>query len=382
MNNPGKTATKSQSIRPRIPVAAPVLDGKETEYVLECLQSSWISSSGRFIGEFERAFADFCGVRHAVATNNGTTALHLSLAALGITAGDEVIIPSLTYIATANAVVYCNATPVFVDNDVASFNMDPATLAARITPRTKAIIPVHLYGHPVDMDPVLDLARKHNLYVVEDAAEAVGARYKGRKVGGLGDCAIFSFFGNKIITTGEGGMVTTNDDALAARLRLLRGQGMDPSRRYWFPVIGYNYRMTNVAAAIGLGQIERIDHHLKTRQAVAAAYQRRLSPLANRIALPETESWAEHVFWMYTIRLLDGVEKTRDEVMAAMDAEGVETRPVFYPMHVLPPYEGVGGGPFPCAELCASRGINLPTHGGLTEQDIDRVADALAAALR
>ena len=241
-----------------IPVAEPLLDGRETEYVLECLQTNWISSQGKFITQFESAFAEYCGVRHAIAVNNGTAALHLCLLALGVKAGDEVIVPSLTYVATANAVRYCNATPVFVDNDLRTFNIDANEIAAKITPSTKAIIPVHLYGHPADMDPILEIADKHRLFVVEDAAEAVGARYKDSRAGGIGTCAAFSFFGNKIITTGEGGMVTTNDEAIAARLRMLKGQGMDPDRRYWFPIIGYNYRMTNIAAAIGLAQLEQM----------------------------------------------------------------------------------------------------------------------------
>ena len=369
------------AVHPRIQVSAPVLDGQETAYVLECLQTSWISSNGKFIGQFEKAFADFCGVRHAVAVNNGTTALHLSLVALDVKAGDEIIIPSLTYIATANAVRYCNATPVFVDNDVRTYNIDANEIAAKITPRTKGIMPVHLYGHPADMDPILEIAEKHGLFVVEDAAEAVGARYKGRRIGGLGTCATFSFYGNKIITTGEGGMVTTNDDALAARLRLFKGQGMDPDRRYWFNVIGYNYRMTNIAAAIGLAQLERIGPHLEARRAIASGYDRRLAHLSGKIGLPQSENWAEHVYWMYTIKLRDGGERRRDDVMGKLDERGIETRPVFYPMHVLPPYRDGAGGPFPRADFCAAHGISLPTHGGLRDQDLDRIAEALAWAL-
>jgi perosamine synthetase len=368
-------------MRSHIPVAAPVLDGRECEYVLECLQASWISSKGKFITQFESAFAEFCGVRHAVAVNNGTSALHLCLVALDVKAGDEIIVPSLTYVATANVVRYCNATPVFVDNDLKTFNINVDEIVAKITPRTKGIVPVHLYGHPANMDPILEIAEKHGLFVVEDAAEAVGARYKDRRVGGIGTCATFSFFGNKIITTGEGGMVTTNDDTLAARLRLFKGQGMDPDRRYWFPVIGYNYRMTNVAAAIGLAQLERIGHHLRARKTVAAGYDRRLAHLSERIALPQSENWADHVYWMYTVLLRDGVEQSRDNVMRQLDECGIETRPVFYPVHVLPPHRDGAGGPFPCADFCASRGINLPTHGRLTEQDMDRIAEALELAL-
>jgi perosamine synthetase len=368
---------RSQHLRSRIPVAAPVLDGRETVYVMECMETSWISSTGRFVAEFEKAFAELCEVRHAIATCNGTTALHLALVALDLSADDEVIVPTLTYIASANAVRYCNATPVFVDNDERTFNLDASLIEAKLTPRTKAIIPVHLYGHPVDMAPVTEIAKKHQLFVVEDAAEAVGARYHGRPVGGLGTCGVFSFFGNKIITTGEGGMVTTNDDDLAARLRLLRGQGMDLERRYWFPVVGYNYRMTNIAAAIGLGQIERVKHHLARRKAVARGYNERLWALRDHIILPTSENWAEHVYWMYTIMLRTGGEAERDLLMVWLDAAGIETRPVFYPLHLMPPYQSYGEGSYPKAELCASRGINLPSHGLLTDTDLDRIAESL-----
>jgi perosamine synthetase len=365
----------------RIPVAAPVLDGREREYVMECLETGWISSMGRFIAAFEDRFAAYCGVKHAVAVNNGTTALHLALVALDLQPGDEVLVPSLTYIASANAVKYCNATPVFVDNEPRTFNLDPVDLERRITPRTRGIMPVHLYGHPADMDPILELAERHGLFVLEDAAEAVGARYKGRMVGGIGDCATFSFFGNKIITTGEGGMVTTNDDDLAQRLRLYRNQGADPQRRYWFPVIGFNYRMTNIAAAIGLAQMERIDHHLAARRALAAAYRARLAHLEDKIRLPTCENWAEHVWWMYTIVLRDGVGESRDQVIEALGREGIETRPVFHPLHTLPPYLGEPGTGFANAEACAARGLNLPTHGGLSDGDLDRIVAALGRAL-
>jgi perosamine synthetase len=365
----------------KIPVAAPVLDGRERDYVLECLDTTWISSAGRFIGEFETAFAAYCGARHAIAANNGTTALHLALVALGIGPGDEVIVPALTYIASANAVTYCGATPVFVDNDVRTLNIDPQSIEAAITPRTRAIMPVHVYGHPADMDPIHVIARRHNLLVIEDAAEAVGAQYRGQRIGGLSDCATFSFFGNKIITTGEGGMITTNDDDLAARMRLFRGQGMDPKRRYWFPVVGYNYRMTNICAAIGLGQLERIDHHLAARRNLAALYDERLASMRNRIILPHTEDWADHSYWMYTILLRDEAGIERDALRAALDEKGIETRPVFYPMHVLPPYQNHPRGDLHRAEWCAARGINLPTHALVTCDDVDYIGDALASVL-
>ncbi|UAL11781.1 DegT/DnrJ/EryC1/StrS family aminotransferase [Caulobacter segnis] len=366
---------------PRISVAAPSLDGNERDYVLECLDSTWISSVGRFITDFEKAFADYCGVKHAIACNNGTTALHLALVALGVGPGDEVIVPSLTYIASANAVTYCGATPVLIDNDPRTFNLDPAKLEALITPRTKAIMPVHLYGQVCDMDPILDVARKHGLKVVEDAAEAVGATYKGKMSGALGTCATFSFFGNKIITTGEGGMITTDDDELAAQMRLLRGQGMDLNRRYWFPVVGFNYRMTNIQAAIGLAQLERVDEHLAARQQVVAWYDEKLSRLGNRVIKPHVEDTGRHVFWMYTVRLGEGLAISRDQVIKDLDGLGIESRPVFYPMHVMPPYAHLATGDLANAEVCGADGLNLPTHAGLSEADIDRVIAALDQVL-
>lgn len=366
---------------PRISVAAPNLDGNERDYVLECLDSTWISSAGRFITDFEKAFAEYCGVKHAITCNNGTTALHLALVAMGIGPGDEVIIPSLTYIASANAVTYCGGTVVLVDNDPNTFNVDPALIEAKITPRTRAIMPVHLYGQVADMDPILAIAKKHGLMVIEDAAEAVGATYKGKMSGALGDCATFSFFGNKIITTGEGGMITTNDDELAKTMRLYRSQGMDPNRRYWFPVVGFNYRMTNIQAAIGLAQLERVEHHLAARERVAAWYDAKLARLGNRVVKPHVADTGRHVFWMYTVRLGEGLATSRDQVIKDLDALGIESRPVFHPMHVMPPYAHLATEDLKMAEACGADGLNLPTHAGLTEADIDRVVAALDQVL-
>lgn len=366
---------------PTIPVAAPLLDGNERKYVMECLDTTWISSGGRFIGQFEAEVARVCGTRFGVATNNGTTALHLALAALGIGPGDEVIMPSLTYIATANTVRYCGGTPVFVDSEADTFNLDPDQIEARITSRTKAIMPVHLYGHPADMDPVMEIARRRGLFVVEDAAESLGALYKGRPTGSIGTCAALSFFGNKVITTGEGGMVVHSDEALDARMRVLRSQGMDPKRRYWHPEIGFNYRMTNVAAAIGLGQVERIEHHLAARRRVASWYDTQLAPIADLVRRPITRNWAQHAYWMYTILLEDGVRRGRDEVMQKLGQRGIETRPVFYPMHQMPPYHEPHGH-YPVADRLAARGINLPTHALLTEDDVARIARALAEVVK
>lgn len=363
----------------RISIAQPRLAGNERKYVLDCLDTTWISSNGKYIGAFEETFAEYCGVKHAIATNNGTTALHLALVGLGLQPGDEVIIPTVTYIATANAVRYCGATPVLVDVCPGTMNIDPAAIERRITPRTKGIIPVHLYGHPAEMSSINEIANRHNLWVVEDAAEAHGAEVLGRKVGSLSICATFSFFGNKIVTTGEGGMITTDDDALAAKLRLFRGQGMDPKRRYWFPVIGYNYRMTNIQAAIGLAQMEAIDNALTDRNTLARWYDTALAPLQDRILLPQQKDWAKQVYWMYNIFLCEGDEHQRDAVMRKLDESGIETRPVFYPMHVLPPYKE--DNPYPVADLWAQRGINLPTHQDLTQDDVQRIAKSLSRAL-
>lgn len=361
-----------------IPVAAPTLGGNERAYVLECLDSTWISSSGRFLDAFEAAFARFCGVSHAVAVNNGTTALHLALTVLGIGPGDEVIVPNLTYIASANAVTYCGAKPVFVDCEPLTLNLDPDRIEARITSRARAILPVHLYGHPADMDRIMRLAARHDLRVVEDAAEAHGATCRGRPVGSFGACATFSFYGNKIITTGEGGMVVTDDAALAARLRLYRGQGLDPQRRYIHPVVGFNYRMTNLAAAIGLAQLERIDTILAARRQVAAWYAEHLADLTG-LRLLGAEPWAKPVPWLVTVLLTQGGARERDSVMAALLADGIDSRPVFYPMHEQVPYRE--DACYPVAKTWSSRSLNLPAFEALTETDVVAVCASLRRAM-
>ncbi|MCA1613265.1 MAG: DegT/DnrJ/EryC1/StrS family aminotransferase [Acidobacteria bacterium] len=369
--------------RRTIPVAAPVFAGREKEYVADCMESGWISSAGKYVDQFEERFAEFCGVRHAVACCNGTVALHLALVALGVGAGDEVIVPTLTFVATANAVTYCGARPVFVDSEPATWNLDPALVEAKITPRTRGIIAVHLYGHPADVDALREIADRRGLFLVEDAAEAHGATYKGRPAGSLGRAAAFSFYGNKIISTGEGGMVVTDDATLAARARQLRGQGVDPNRRYWFPVVGYNYRMMNLPAAIGLAQLERIDWHLGRRREVAAAYRERLGGEPG-VAWQAEQSWAGHVHWMFTVILGDGVRREAGEVMDRLRESGVETRPVFYPVHTLPPYrDATGGGDdeYPVATRLARRGLSLPTWAGLDRGDVDYVCDQLIALL-
>jgi perosamine synthetase len=358
-----------------------MLVGNEKAYVMDCLDSSWISSCGEYVEKFETAFASFCGTRHALSCCNGTAALHLALLALGIGPGDEVIVPTLTFVATANAVTYCGARPVFVDSEARTWTLDPALIEARITPRTKAIIAVHLYGHPADMDAINAIARRHHLFVVEDAAQAHGAEYKGRRTGALADIACFSFYGNKIIATGEGGMVLTDDEELARRVMQLKGQGMDFERRYWFPIVGYNYRMMNVAAAIGLAQVERADWHLERRREIAGWYLERLRDVPG-LGWQVEQEWGRHAHWLFTVVLNDHLSICRDALMAALERRGIETRPVFYPMHVLPSYrEAAQDGAYPVAEKIAQRGLNLPTWAGLTYEDVSYVCDSIGAIL-
>ena len=353
-----------------------MLIGNEKAYVLDCLDSTWISSSGKYLERFESTFADFCEARHAISCCNGTVALHLALLAVGLGAGDEVIVPTLTFVATANAVRYCGATPVFVDVDPESWTIDPSLIEQKITNRTRGIIVVHLYGQPSNLDPILDIANQHSLFVIEDAAEAHGAEYKGHKVGALSTVGMFSFYGNKAITTGEGGMITTNDDGLAAKLRLLRGQGMDPRRRYWHPVIGYNYRMTNVAAALGLAQVEKVDWHLERRAAVTNWYKKALSDLGG-ISWQSEPDWSKRIYWMFSI-VLDGEKYDRDEAMAYLADAGIETRPLFHPIHLLPPYRNERDtASFPVAEQISRRGLSLPTWAGLTRDDVNYVVESL-----
>lgn len=359
-----------------IPLAAPVIGANEKAYVMECLESTWISSAGRYVERFEEGFAEFCEAKHAVACCNGTTALHLALMALGVGPGDEVIVPTLTFVATANAVAHCGARPVFVDAEPATWNIDPQLIEARITSRTKAIIAVHLLGHPADMDSIGAIARRHGLFVVEDAAQSPGARYKGRRVGSLGDIAAFSFFANKIITTGEGGMVVTNDDALAQKARLLKAHGRDPRRRYSFSVIGYNYRMTNVAAAIGVAQLERVGWQLERRLEVSRWYRERLREVPG-VTWQQEQEWATHVWWIFSVLLDERCLVDRDTLIASLQEAGIETRPVELPIHHLAFHRNSDAVAFPVADRVWSRGVSLPTWAGVTREDVDYVCDVL-----
>jgi perosamine synthetase len=367
----GVALSKTQSF---IPIAEPLLGDKELAYVITCVKSGWISSLGEYVRVFERHFAEYCGVRYGVATFNGTVALHLLAATLNLGPGDEVIMPSLTYVATANAIAYTGAKPVFVDSERDTWNIDPDTVTEAITPQTKAIIAVHLYGHPANMEPLQAIAEAHNLLLLEDAAEAHGARYKGQRVGGLSDAAIFSFYGNKIVTTGEGGILLTNNKDWAERALFLENQGRYPDNPYYHPEIGYNYRMTNVQAAIGLAQLERIDEMLAIRRRNAAHYNRRLAEVPG-LTLPPQMAWAENVYWMYSVIIEDEFDLTRDEVQARLREVGIETRPFFHPLHTLPMYNT--GQSLPIAEDLGCRGLNLPSSATLTPEQIDFICDEL-----
>jgi perosamine synthetase len=350
----------------------------------KALRSSWISSTGAFVDRFEREFAGFCGTRAAISVSNGTAALHLVLATLGLSGRDEVIVPSLTFIATANAVSYLGAKPVFADVDPATWCIDPTAVEAAITPRTRGIVAVHLYGHPADMDAINAIASRHGLWVVEDAAQAHGARYKGRGVGSLSTAGAFSFHGNKIIASGEGGAVTLDDAALEARARLLRGQGMDADRRYFFPVVGYNFRLTNVACAVLCAQMERVQAMIGRRREIFARYRAQLAGLPG-IEFQPVAPWAEPAPWMFCI-VVDEPHfgRGRDDLMRHLERARIETRPFFIPAHTMPPYSSHACQPhgLPRSTRLAGDGICLPTYAGLVDADIDRVADAVRSLAR
>jgi perosamine synthetase len=363
-----------------IPVCEPTLGGNEAKYVMDCINSNWISSAGKYIPEFEERFAAQCDTKYGVACANGTVALHLGLAALGIGPGDEVILPTFTMIATINAVAYTGATPVLIDSEPCTWNMDVEQLADKITPRTKVIIPVHTYGHPVDMDPLMEIAEKHGIFVMEDAAEAHGAEYKGRRAGGLGHAAGFSFYANKIITTGEGGMITTNDHELAVLARNLRDHAFSTERHFWHKYMGFNYRMTNLQAAVGVAQSEQLDLFVENRRKNAALYNELLREIPGVVTPPEA-GYAKNVFWMYSILIEDEFGMTRDEVRAYLARRGIETRTFFIPMHLQPIYyETFKGQRYPVSEMLCERGFYLPSASSLTSHQIKYIAEIMKQA--
>jgi perosamine synthetase len=369
-----------------IPVCEPLLGGRELEYVTKAVSGGWISSSGSYVAEFEREFAKYLGVPCAVTTTSGTTALHLALVAAGIGPGDEVIIPAFTMIASAFAVCYTGAKPVFVDAEASSWNIDAKLIEAKVTAKTRAIMPVHIYGHSCEMDQIQRVADAHGLLVIEDAAEAIGSRYKGRLCGSIGDMSCFSLFANKLITTGEGGMVVARDDRFVERLRYYKNLcfPLDGSRRYVHEDIGFNYRMPNVLAAIGLGQLERTNFYLECRRSNAARYNALLGGQRG-ITTPPEASYTLNSYWMYSILIGADFGLGRDEVMAQLKSVGIETRSFFVSMHRQPALAKFGcdvSGAYPVTDELAKTGLYLPSSSGLTDAQIERIAGALLSLRR
>jgi perosamine synthetase len=369
------------SRRSIIPVCEPTLGGNEAKYVQQAIETNWISSAGQFIRDFEARFAEFCGVKYGIACANGTVAMHLAMATLGLEPGDEVIIPTFTMIATANAVTYCGAKPVLVDMEPNYWQMDVDQVERKIGARTRAIVPVHIYGHPTDMDPLRGLADKHGLLLIEDAAEAHGAEYKGRRAGGLGDAAGFSFYGNKIITTGEGGMVTTDNREIARLAWNLRDHAFSHERHFWHKYVGFNYRMTNLQAAVGLAQLEQLDGFVAARRQHALEYNCRLDGIPG-IRTPREAFYAKNVYWMYGIMVSEEeYGMSRDELRRVLAENGIETRTFFIPMHCQPVYwQQYKGERYPVAEDLCRRGFYLPSASSLTLDEIEYVAGVIREA--
>lgn len=366
-----------------IPVCEPLLSGNEGKYVQDCITTGWVSSEGKYLTAFEEGWAKYCGAAYGVGCSNGTTALQIAVRALGLEPGSEIIMPSFTIVSCAVAVVEAGCVPVLVDCDPDTWCLNLDEVEAKITPRTRAIMPVHMFGHPVDMPRLMEIARKHDLKVIEDAAEAHGAEVGGKKVGGFGDLACFSFYANKIITTGEGGMVLTSDPDLAARLRTLRNLCFRPERRFYHTELGHNYRLTNMQAAVGLAQLERIEQHVEHKRWMAAQYRERFADLP--LSLPIERQGMKNVYWMYGVVLDDSVPFDAVEFAKRLHARGVQTRPLFLGMHEQPALHDLGhnkGEQHPVTERLARRGLYVPSGLTLTIEQIDEVSDAVRAALQ
>ncbi|WGR90787.1 DegT/DnrJ/EryC1/StrS family aminotransferase (plasmid) [Bradyrhizobium sp. ISRA443] len=363
-----------------IPVNEPLLNGNEERYLNECIRTGWISSEGPFVKRLEEGFAARVGRRHGIAVANGSVALDLAFAALDIGRGDEVIVPTFTIISCAAAVLRAGAIPVFVDCDPETWNTNADRIASRFSPRTKAILAVHIYGLPMDMDPVLELARERGLWVIEDAAQMHGQTYKGRPCGGLGDLSTFSFYPNKLVTTGEGGIVVTDDSALAERCRTLRNLAFRPGQRFLHEELGWNYRLSNLQAAVGVAQLERLDEFIQRKRRIGALYSERLAPVSGlQLPLPQT-AYAENIYWVFGVVLDDQVPFDAGEAMRRLAARKIGTRPFFWPMHDQPVFRKMGlfaDEIHPNAERLARRGFYLPTGLALTEQQLDRVVAAV-----
>lgn len=360
-----------------IPISRPSITQLERELVLRAVESGWVSSLGEFITSFEEDFATFCGTRFAVSVANGTVALQLALTAAGIGRGDEVIVPDLSFIATANAVLHAGATPVFADIDPENLCLDPNDVLRRLTPRTKAVIPVDLYGHPADLPAICEIADRHGLVVIEDAAESHGAAIGPRKTGAFGRCGCFSFYGNKVMTTGEGGMITTNNAAFYERCRLLRDHAMSPEKRYWHLEPGFNFRMTNLQAALGCAQLRRLPEMLAKREQIHRWYCDALAEVQG-IRLNRRSAWASPVYWMVCVEIDGFGEQERQELIDRLRERGVDSRPYFYPMSDMPYFTRADT---PVAHAVYARGINVPTHIDLTHEDVERICAAIKSTL-
>lgn len=363
-----------------LPVSEPYLDAKETDYVNDALKSKAISGFyGEYLPRFEKSFASYCGTKYGVAVSSGTAALHIALAALGIKHDDEVLVSTLTNMATFFALLYQGAKPIPIDIECDTLNMDPTLLESKITSRTKAILVVHLFGHPVDMDPVTSVAKKYGLAVVEDVAEAHGALYKRKKTGGLGDAGCFSFYANKIITTGEGGMVTTDDQRLAARMRSLKGLAFGEEFKFMHKDIGYNYRLTNLQAAVGCAQLEKIEGIIENKRRIAAYYQKQLKDV-HELQLPVEKPYARNVFWMYHIVLKGKTAAERHAIKQKLKEKGIETREGFIPYNLQKIFIERGlvkKGECPVANSVAYNSLYIPSGPVLSEEEMDYVVDNL-----
>lgn len=366
-----------------IPVNQPLLNGREKELLAQCIETGWISSDGPFVSEFERKFSSYIGVKYGVAVCNGTAALETALFAAGISKGDEVILPAFTIISCALAVIRLGAIPVLVDAEPETWNMDVGQIESRLSSKTKAIMPVHIYGHPVDMDPVLAIAKKHNLVVIEDAAEAHGAEYKGCKCGGLGHISAWSFYANKIITTGEGGMVLTSDPKMAKRAASYRNLCFRPEKRFYHTELGYNFRMTNMQAAIGVAQMDRIEEFIQIKRRLGEYYRERLSKIRG-IKCQVEKPWAKTVYWMYCIELDSALGLNAEMVMKVLERQGIGTRPFFLGLHeqlALLDFGLFHGEHYPVTERIGRQGLYLPSGLALTEKQINEVVAALRSIL-
>lgn len=356
-----------------IPISQPSITQKEIDYVSDAVRSTWISSLGPYIDRFEAEFAAFCGAKYAISVANGTVAIHLALLAHRIGSGDEVIVPNLSFIATANAILHAGAKPVFVDIDPENLCLDPISVINAITPRTRAIMPVHLYGHPADMKALKKIAEEHGLILIEDAAEAHGAKAYGQRVGSWGHSATFSFYGNKNMTTGEGGMITTNDPEINARCRYLRDHAMSKEKRYWHTELGYNYRMTNMQAALGCAQLERANELMAARQQLFQWYSDAFSGIEG-LSLNRTSPWAENSYWLICMEFEHWKsEVDREAFMLRLRSAGVDSRPYFYPMSQMPYINANPDTPVTYSRYF--KGINLPTYLGLNKAKVIDVSE-------